>query len=199
MTEMRPPDPVRLVLDGIRGSMAGSSDRYEKRLADLEGVYQDSADFAAQRERDSGDPVYWVESSTVAEGPGALTIGISTLLPGRVGDEYAMTRGHLHAHAEHAELYFGLAGRGVLLLETLEGDSRALPIEPGTAVHVPGHWVHRSVNVGDEIFSTLFCYATAAGQNYSVIENAGGMRNLVVHTPDGWALRENAGHRAYES
>jgi glucose-6-phosphate isomerase len=53
------------------------------------------------------------------------------------------------------------------------------------------------VNTGDQTFSTLFCYATEAGQDYSVIGDAGGMRNLVVRAPDGWALRENPGHRGY--
>ena len=191
------PRPARLVLDAARGLMDGASDRYERRLSDLVGLYQDVDAFDEARARDSGAPVYWVESSTVAHGPGALTIGISTLLPGTVGEEFAMTRGHIHAHHEHAELYHGLSGRGVLLLETLDGESRAIPVEPGTAVHVPGHWVHRSVNTGDAVFSTLFCYATEAGQDYSVIADAGGMRNLVVRAPEGWALRENPAHRGY--
>ncbi|MDQ1529924.1 MAG: glucose-6-phosphate isomerase, archaeal [Microbacteriaceae bacterium] len=192
-----PPRPTSLTLDAARGLMQGSTERYERRLSDLAGLYQDVDAFEAARATDSGAPVYWVESSTVARGPGALTIGISTLLPGTIGEEFAMTRGHIHAQHEHAELYFGLSGRGVMLLETLDGESQALPVEPGTAVHVPGHWVHRSVNTGDEPFSTLFCYATEAGQDYSVIGDAGGMRNLVVRTPDGWTLRENPGHRGY--
>ena len=198
MTEdSRPPRPAALVLDAARGLMQGSTDRYERRLVDLAGLYQDAEAYDTALAADTGQPVYWVESSTVASGPGALTIGISTLLPGTVGEEFAMTRGHIHAHHEHAELYHGLSGRGVLLLETLDGESRAIPVEPGTAVHVPGHWVHRSVNTGDAVFSTLFCYATEAGQDYSVIGDAGGMRNLVVRAPGGWTLRENPKHRGY--
>ena len=84
-----------------------------------------------------------------------------------------------------------------MLLETTDGQTRALDIEPGVAVHVPGHWVHRSVNVGDEPLSTLFCYATNAGQDYQLIADAGGMRKLVVADGGGWAMRDNPDHRGY--
>ncbi|MGP4016566.1 glucose-6-phosphate isomerase family protein [Saccharopolyspora sp. 5N708] len=120
------------------------------------------------------------------------------LEPGRVGDEYFMTRGHLHAVADRAELYFGLAGHGVMLLDTLDGGSEAIEINPGQAVYVPGHWVHRSVNVGAERLVTLFCYAADAGQDYDIIERAGGMRNLVVATGDGWTTKPNPEHTGYQ-
>ncbi len=188
-----------LGLDAAEGAMGGSNGRYEKFLRDLAGLYRDPAAFDSALAGDDGSPVYWVESSTVADGPGALTIGISVIKPGRIGDEFAMTRGHLHERSECAELYFGLSGTGVMLLETPEGESRALPISPGTAVHVPGGWIHRSVNVGDELLSTLFCYETDAGQDYGIIEEAGGMQQLVVATADGWTTRPNPDHRGYRA
>jgi len=191
-----PAEPAQLTF--VAGGMIGGSDRYEKHLADLEGLYRDAEAYRAALERDSGDPVYWVQTSAPQQGEGALTIGISTLKPGRIGDEYAMTRGHLHAQHGSAELYYGLTGRGVMLMETLDGESRAIEINPGVAVHVPGHWIHRSVNVGHIPFSTLFCYPTDAGQDYEVIANASGMKKLVVATENGWELRDNPDHRAYE-
>jgi glucose-6-phosphate isomerase len=198
-TDGRPASPATLLLEPGRGTMSGSTDRYEKRIADLEGLYRDEEAFAAVL-RSSGEALaYWVETSIVEHGPGALSVGISTLLPGRVGEEFAMTRGHIHADPVHAELYYGLSGHGVMLLETTTGDTRALEITPGVAVHVPGHWIHRSVNTGNEPFSTLFCYATDAGQDYSVIGDAGGMRSLVVATGDGWALRDNPDHVGYRT
>ena len=192
-------EPASLVLDALSGRMAGSSGRYEKHLPDLAGLYRDQSAFAAALAHDQGEPVYWVESNSLADGPGALTIGISVLQPGRVGDEFAMTRGHLHERAECAELYYGLAGSGVMLLDALDGRSRAVPITPGTAVHVPGGWVHRSVNVGDETLATLFCYDTQAGQDYGIIERAGGMSQLVVADGEGWITRPNPDHRGYRA
>ena len=191
-------EPARLLPDAREGVLEGGTERYEKQLRELAGLYRSDEAFQRALNDDDGAPVYWVESSIVDRGAGALTIGVSTLEPGRVGREYAMTRGHLHARAECAEMYYGLAGRGVLLMESLDGESRALEITPGVAVHVPGHWVHRSVNVGEERLVTLFCYASDAGQDYGLIEDAGGMATLVVATEDGgWATQANADHRGY--
>jgi glucose-6-phosphate isomerase len=65
-------------------------------------------------------------------------------------------------------------------------------------VHVPGYWVHRSVNVGDDPFVTLFCYAADAGQNYGLIADAGGMAQLVVVDGNGgWTTRPNPDHIGY--
>ena len=108
-----------------------------------------------------------------------------------------MTRGHLHSIADRSELYVGLAGHGVMILETVDGRSEVVDVEPGRAVYVPGHWVHRSVNVGPDRFSTLFCYAADAGQDYAIIERAGGMASLVVADGDRYATRPNPDHRGY--
>jgi len=70
-------------------------------------------------------------------------------------------------------------------------------LREGEAVYVPGHWVHRSVNVGDERFVTLFCYGSKAGQDYSIIERAGGMKQLIVSVPDGWQAVANPDHHGY--
>ncbi|MFC4242136.1 glucose-6-phosphate isomerase family protein [Gryllotalpicola reticulitermitis] len=192
--------PVQLRPDAGSGALDGGSERYEKTLRELAGLYRDDAAFERALASDDGAPVYWVESSTVDRGPGALTVGVSTLEPGRVGREYAMTRGHLHGKAEHAELYYGLAGTGVILMDSLDGESRAIEITPGVAVHVPGHWVHRSVNVGAERLATLFCYGTDAGQDYQLIAEAGGMATLVVAREDGgWTTVPNPDHRGYRA
>jgi glucose-6-phosphate isomerase len=189
--------PARLEPDALLGRLAGGNGRYEKFLAELDGIYRDAQEFQATLASDSGKPVYWVETSTLDDGDGALTIGVSTLKPGRIGDEFYMTRGHIHAKHSSAEIYYGLRGRGVLLMETVDGETRAMEITPGVAVHVPGHWVHRSVNVGDEPFITLFCYPTDAGQDYSIVGDAGGMKDLIVADGDGWAQCPNTDHQGY--
>lgn len=191
--------PISMTILAGAGRLEGSNERYEKKLADLVGLYRDGDAFAARLGQDDGSPVYWVESSRTEPGPGGLITGISVLEPGRIGDEYAMTRGHLHATSDRAELYVGLAGRGVLLMESLDGRSEAVEIIPGTAIYVPGHWVHRSINVGTERLATLFCYPADAGQDYSIIERAGGMASLVVADADGYRVRPNPDHRGYRA
>lgn len=191
--------PERLVVDPS-GRIDGPARRYEKTIGDLGGVYRDDAAWRAEVDRLGADTlVYSVEDHRSGDGPGALIVGTSTLLPGRVGEEYALTRGHLHAIADRAELYHCLSGHGVLLLETLDGRSATVELTPGAAVTVPGHWAHRSVNVGDEPFVTLFCYAADAGQDYDVIHDAGGMRSLVVTDDGGWHVVANPDHAGYRA
>ncbi len=190
--------PMKLHLSLGQGALDGSNSRYDKYLPELKGLYRDAEAFEALRAVDGGLPVYWVESFEPGGGAGELITGISILEPGSVGDEYYMTRGHLHVNADRAELYVGLAGRGVMLLESLNGDTRTIEVEPGDAVYVPGYWIHRSVNVGSERFAQLFCYSLDAGQDYAIIQRAGGMKTLVVSSDDGWATRENPDHRGYQ-
>lgn len=190
------PAALRISTDG---TITGRSSQYRKHLGDLAGVYLDEAAYAAEVERLGADHlVYSVDESRVADGPGALTIGTSTLLPGRVGDELALTRGHLHAVPDRAELYHCLSGSGLLILDTVDGDSQVYPLQAGDALHVPGHWVHRSVNVGDVPFVSLFCYDADAGQDYDLIAAAGGMATLVVTDGrGGWTTRRNPDHTGY--
>lgn len=181
------------------GSMRGRTAGYQKSLGDMAGVYRDQQDYRRQlAERGGQDLVYSVAEHRAGAGPGAQIVGTSTLLPGEYGQEFAVTRGHLHAIADRAELYHCLSGHGVMLLETLEGESRVVELVPGQAVHIPGHWVHRSVNVGSRAFVTLFCYAADAGQNYDVISRAGGMANLIVRDGDSWKAVPNPDHTGYQ-
>jgi glucose-6-phosphate isomerase len=196
--EVRPVPPVARTLRPEEGRLEGSNGRYEKFLTDLAGLYRDADVYQQRLAADDGRPVYRVETTQTEEGPGGQITGISVLEPGMVGKEYAMTHGRLHTVADRSQLYVGLAGHGVMILDTLDGRSEVVEVPPGKAVDVPRHWVHRSVNVGTERFWTLLCYAADAGQDYASIERAGGMRSLVVSEEDGYAVQENPEHRGYQ-
>jgi glucose-6-phosphate isomerase len=184
--------PAEIALDPGTGALIDSTAFYEKRLADLVGVFRDHAAYRAL----PGDrPVYRVFEQSRGEREGDLTFGTSILLPGSVGAEFHMTRGHLHVIADRTEIYHCLSGHGVLLMETLDGDVHAAELTPGVTAYVPPGWIHRSVNVGPELFSTLFCYPADAGHDYQVIAGAGGMRKLVVDDGSGrWTLVDNPDH-----
>ena len=183
------------------GTISGAHPEYTKDLGAMAEVYRDADAYAAAVAEHGPDrQVYRVQNQLYGVREGELTIGTSCLLPGKYGREYAATRGHLHTIAGRAELYYCLSGRGVMLLETLDGRCEAIELHPGDAVNVPGHWVHRSVNVGDVPFVTLFTYASDAGQDYGVIAEAGGMKTLVVDDGNGaWTTEPNPDHRGYRS
>lgn len=184
--------PTELRIDPRTGAMAGATRRYTKRVGELDGLYADAAAFAALA-RDRGDQLaYEVFDHQAEQRAGDLIFGTSVLHPGRVGREYAMTRGHLHRIPDRTEIYHCVGGRGVLLMQTVDGDTHAAALEPGAVVYVAANWIHRSVNVGDEPLVTLFCYPADAGQDYEVIERAGGMRQLVVDDgAGGWKTEDN--------
>jgi glucose-6-phosphate isomerase len=186
------PNPTELRIDSRTGALAGATRRYAKRLGELGGLYADREAFAAVARDHRDDLAYEVYDHRVEERAGDLVFGTSVLYPGRVGREYSMTRGHLHRRPDRTEIYHCLRGRGVLLMQTVEGAVHAAPLEPGVVAYVAAHWIHRSVNVGDEPLVTLFCYPADAGQDYEVIERAGGMRRLVVDDgAGGWTLVDN--------
>lgn len=194
------PTPTELRIDPDTGAMAGATRRYTKRLAELDGLYADAAAFARVAAERGDELAYEVHDHQVEERCGDLIFGTSVLYPGRVGREFAMTRGHLHQIPDRTEIYHCLRGRGVLLMQTVAGEVRAAPLEPGGVVYVAAGWIHRSVNVGADPLVTLFCYPADAGQDYAIIERAGGMRRLVVDDgAGGWTLHDNPDWRPVDA
>ena len=176
------------------GSLGNASGRYAKRLSELAGLYADEPAFAVALE--GGDAtVYDVTEFRPSSRNGDMIFGVTRMSPGRIGDEFFLTRGHIHARADRPEIYYGEAGCGVMLLESPEGDIRALPIGPRDICYVPPFWIHRSVNVGDTDMVMTFAYPADAGQDYAIIERSGGMRSRVVADGDGWTLVDNARYR----
>ena len=153
--------------DLTRAEISGRP-RSERKLSQLAGCYADSHAFNAALER--GDPViYSVSSLEPASGAGDLHIGLGMVMPGKVGAEYHLTRGHLHAWREAAEIYIGLAGSGLMLLEGEDGADAAVPLSTNSIVYVPGRTAHRTVNTGTEPLTYLGIYPAKAGHDYAAI------------------------------
>jgi len=160
--------PLHSRLDFEAGRIEGG-DFLERRLSDLRGYFADGTAHAEAVER--GDPLVYTVSSVVgATGDGALHYSLVVLMPGRVGREYYMTKGHYHAWRPAAEVYLGVRGEGVMLLEEQEsGLSRLLPLRRNEAVYVPGHTAHRTVNTGDGPLVFLGVYPAEAGHDYATL------------------------------
>jgi glucose-6-phosphate isomerase, archaeal len=180
MDLMQWPEPRSFDVNLDAGLMTGTDSRYQKFLADLKGLYADSAAFEALAATRGNEVVYEVTDHRPSGDPGDLITGVTRMSPGKVGEEYFMTRGHIHAKIDRPELYFGLKGYGLMLMESPDGETRTVEIRANTACYVPPRWIHRSVNLGQEDFVMLFCYPADSGQDYGIIERSNGMRLRIV-------------------
>ena len=179
MTEQTKDAPFSFGVDVANAVLEKYDNHIERRLSAMSGQYQDQAAFDALL--GSGDPLlYEVYEIVRPHEAGELPNGLSVIHPGKVGDEYFMTKGHFHAVLETAEVYYTLRGEGFMVMETPEGDWAVEPMRPGNVLFVPPRWAHRSVNTSaDEDLVFYFVYPGNAGHDYGSIERTG-FRKLVV-------------------
>jgi glucose-6-phosphate isomerase len=158
-------------------------DRYDnhitRKLSSMKGQYFDSAAYDAMLV-ESDQLLYEVYESRRPKVAGELLNGLSIVHPGKVGDEYFMTKGHFHTIIETAEVYYCLKGQGYMVMETPEGDWSVEALQPDRVLYVPPRWAHRSVNTSpNEDLVTFFVYPGNAGHDYGTIEQQG-FRKLMV-------------------
>ena len=172
-------EPFKTEIDFATGVMSPRRKIMQRRLSDMNRMYADR-DEAARVLAEEGDRlIYEVQGVELPEEEGQIPHCTTRILPGRIGDEYHMTKGHFHARREQGEVYFGLSGRGYLLLQTDGGATSEIEMVAGSAAYVPPYWAHRTVNIGDEDFVFLSVWEARAGHDYGTIERDG-FRKLVV-------------------
>jgi len=152
----------------------------------MAGMYADQEAFDEMVA--AGDPiVYEFYDLGMPDEAGDIAFGTSITYPGKVGDEYFMTKGHFHSILPTAEVYYCLHGMGQMMMENPEGDWEARELSAGVAVYVPARYAHRSINTSsDEPLVTFFAFRADAGHDYGTIEGRG-FRKLVVER-DGQAV-----------
>src|SRR5690606_26797182 len=106
-----------------------------RHLSDMQGLYADAT--ATEAGLAENPLIYRVDEIEVPQEVGQLLYSITVIYPGKVGDEYYMTKGHYHERGECAEVYFGLRGRGYLLMQTRDGQVAHLEMRRGTVAYVP--------------------------------------------------------------
>ena len=185
-------DPILTDFKNIKGSFPQATGHYSKTFYELEGMYENEQEFQKMLPKWRNRVVYEVWEHRSSENKGDLVFGTSVMKPGRVGDEFFLTRGHQHQKEYCAETYLCLSGKGVILMESPDGEIKALKLAKGQLVYVPPFWFHRSVNIGDSELVTLFTYNSDAGQNYEIIKKRGGMRKRVIQKDrNRWTLVAN--------
>jgi len=173
-------DPFAILIDLENGTMPEHTNHIVRNTSDMRGHYADSEaleDLIAGQ----NDPLHYeVFEKPVPEKVGQLMYCISRLLPGKVGDEFFMTKGHYHTVLDTAEIYLCLKGRGYMLMKTADGKWTAEQMNRGKMVYVPPYWAHRSVNTsGDEPLVSFCVYPANAGHNYGDIEQEGFTKRIL--------------------
>ena len=161
-----------------------------RTLSKMKGMFHDTAAYEAELRK--GDKLlYEFYDMGVPDNTGNVAYGTSVIYPGKIGDEYHMTKGHFHTVLDTAEVYFCLRGHGIMMMESPEGAVEVQEMKKGQAVYVPGRYAHRSINISaSEPLITFFAFPGHAGHDYGTIESKG-FRKLVVEQGGKPALIDN--------
>ena len=143
-----------------------------RKIKDLQGIFVDER---ARKMMDAETIVYDVSSYfPVKEGTeGGLFFGVTTIYPGKVGDEYFMTKGHFHEQSDRSEYYWGIKGEGMLLLMDRDRNTWAEIMTPGSLHYIPSEIAHRVANTGTQPLSFGACWPSDAGHDYGSIVDHG--------------------------
>jgi len=184
--------PICRFIDFETGKIGSKAKITKRYLSDLEGVFRDIDALRSVFNRDI--LVYEVHEIVVPERAGEITHGTSIIYPGKVGDEYFMTKGHFHVRAG-GEVYLCLKGEGYILMEEKGGRSSYSKMIPGSLVYVPPLWAHRTINTGTKEFTCFYAFPSEVGHDYETIEKKGFSKLFLER--DGKPVIENA-HRDHQ-
>jgi glucose-6-phosphate isomerase, archaeal len=175
----------------LPGFVPSRADNHVRRcLSDLKGQFLDEEAYERMlTEEDS--LLYEVYEIKRPEVEGELLLGISILHPGKVGQEFFMTKGHFHEVLDTSEVYYCLSGEGFMVMENPEGEVCIEALRPGAVLYVPPRWAHRSVCTSRQNdLVTFFVYPAHSGHDYGSIEQMG-FRKLVVENGAGIQVIDN--------
>ena len=121
---------------------SGKAKPTRRFVSNMVKQFNDTA--AAEEIVKNGDqPIYdFYELDQIPETGGDLKFGTSIVFPGKVGDEYFMTKGHFHTLLDTGEVYFCLSGQGASFHQHRQGKAGhvlRLPRRRG-----PRLWHHRA-------------------------------------------------------
>jgi glucose-6-phosphate isomerase len=151
----------------------------KRLLSAMEGMYLNN-ERLKEMIREEDTIVYEFYDLEIPEHPEELAYGTTIVYPGKVDNEFFMTKGHFHSKLETAEIYYCIKGHGYLLMENPEGEVELQEMSSGISVYVPPRYAHRSINISNtEPFITFFTFRADAGHDYKTIETRG-FRKLIV-------------------
>ncbi len=149
----------------------------QRKVSDLAMMFHDQAAVKAAV-TDSDPLVYEIFYYGFKTSKSDMALGTTRIQPGKVGDEYYMTKGHFHEAEDQPEIYFCVKGEGYLLMETRDGEFEAHEWTAGTISHIPPMWAHRVVNTGKGPLVFVASYHLSAGHDSGHIEASGFLKRV---------------------
>ena len=162
------PWPVGITPDNYPEFISSSSEHIVRKGKDMAGYFMEEA-----------DPDALIYEVFEAETVGHIKLALTVMRPGKVGNEYHMTKGHFHEDGMAGEVYFGIKGTGMVIMQTKDGQTNELPIAPGAVVYIPPGWAHRTINIGKEEFLMMAIFPETAGHDYGSIKEKGFIKRVV--------------------
>jgi glucose-6-phosphate isomerase len=170
--------PISVQFNFNSGIFSPSNQVVTRRVSDLAEMFSDQG--AVQKILKNGDQlIYDIQYYPYITSKSDMALGVTRIQPGKVGDEYHMTKGHFHARDDQPEIYFCVHGTGYILMETTDGEFYAHPWTPGTITHIPPMFAHRVVNTGNDMLFFVATFHISAGHDYDLITRQG-FAQLVV-------------------
>lgn len=94
-----------------------------------------------------------------------IKLTLTEVLPGVIGKEYYLTKGHVHAR-KIPEFYVLLEGKGILLIQ--KGKPREIKLKKGEIALIPEGYAHRLVNTGNKKLKVLTIYHEDSKPDYKI-------------------------------
>lgn len=181
-------EPFSLTLGGKYG-INPYKNKVERRLSDMKEYFLDKHLVEEMLLRGENPLIYTVYE-VPREGEGEFNISWTIIYPGKIGKEYYFTKGHFHTKESTSEIYIGISGEGLILMQNRRGEIRVLKIEPNILIYIPPGFAHRSINTGDIELIFLAIYPSDAGHDYITIEKMG-FAKIVIEEDGKPALANN--------
>jgi glucose-6-phosphate isomerase len=140
----------------------------EVKLSHLKSYFKNE-EVRSKMEMENNRVVYTVYRVETPSKVGELLFCLTVIEPGEVDGELFMTRGHYHLDEDCAEVYLGVKGKGVILMQKFEM-TKVIEMNPNFIVYIPGGWGHRSINISlSEPFVFFSVWPAHSGYDYKKI------------------------------
>jgi glucose-6-phosphate isomerase, archaeal len=147
-------------------------------LNDMKYLFKDK--FESNKRLKENPLIYETFYPDIEENARYVFYGVTKIHPGRIGDEFFMTKGHLHIPAQVTEIYFCLSGEG-MLLEQKDDIVRKTIIGKGNIAYIGESSFHRVYNTGKEPLIFFVSCNADFKHDYSPLDNNGFLDTVTIN------------------